>query len=270
MLSMLATSYRALGSLEKAERCWRRILSRCEIRYGKKHPETAKATFALANFLSHVGRFEDALAILERTLQTLSEFSGPDDELLKKVKGSIPHVKLAIEGRRETERWPTLMEWPLAPVTDTATQITLRLPATWELLQSGNVSNYRDLRVPQYNFLISARRADLTSDAPPFPVEIARSFLRANPDAYSAEIYNVGTNRAVAHYLTTQQEPHGNRKADQHWFVLETGRGIVNIAIMTLSILADMAREEETDALTLMLGKEIENLKFGSSSDAQP
>ena len=151
LLSSLAISYRVLGNITDAEKCWRRLLSRSERLHGRNHLGSAIVAQSLAGLLCNCGRYEEALPLLDQTLQVLTHSSHADGERLLKVKASIASVQGALAGRAETERWLS-QEWELKDVTDSLAKLRLRLPVMWKLKQSKDLSVYRDLRTPQYNF----------------------------------------------------------------------------------------------------------------------
>jgi hypothetical protein len=69
----------------------------------------------------------------------------------------------------------------------------------------------------------------------------------------------------VAAYRTDLPEPAG-RKDDRHWIVLEKDAHTMKLALCTLSVLADKARREQTDALAQVLASAIAELRFGGEA----
>jgi tetratricopeptide (TPR) repeat protein len=265
LLSSLAISYRAMGLFAKSEQCWKRCVIRTEALRGAEHPESAMASMGLASFLAKIGRFEEAMPILQRASETLARSCAAEDVRHEKVRTWMSIVQSNLAGRAETERWTRLREWPLKTVSDASMRVTLRLPETWQLSQHAGTSTYRDVKTPQYNFVISSssRKPAAVYDGQS-ALEVLKSIVCANPTANLPEFHAVGSDCAVACYLSRVTEDAHGRKDDRHWCVLKRGRNRDSVAtvVCTLSVLADIARKNETEALTEMLTTEIKRIRF--------
>src|SRR5262245_13080698 len=271
MLSCLGNSYRVLGFFEKAEQSWRRILQRAETRHGAGASETAHAAFSLGNFLAGVGRFEEALAILVPAVETLSRTCTADNQKLVRMKSVISNVKAVLSGRPDLEDWTRSGQWPLQTVTDNSAKATLRLPATWQFTQEASGSLYRDVRMPQYNFRMSGNTLNPHETLSGKPAsDILRFMLSRNPTAHSSQFLEITPCRAIAYYQNLIQADVAGRKDDRHWSVLDSDQGTTYCVLCTLSVLADIARKDETEVLSRVLTKEIGNIRLERDAGPAP
>lgn len=183
------------------------------------------------------------------------EHADPDAllRLMQSIGGSWSRTKQAVTRiEREASADPV----------DPTPGIHLALPETWRLRASDPCWSYGDLSSPQYNFLLSllAPTPEAIDDSLP-PTAVLEALLARNPMAADGDFVSLGPSRALAQYRSATTE-HGRRKDDRHWWLIETSAKPVRLAVFTLSVLADQANEEATDALAVDLRRAITSAEF--------
>lgn len=88
-LKNLSDLARDRDDLEVAEQLARRSLERFEAVYGPRHPETLRATVALARFYVLVGKYDAAEPLFRETIAAESEVQGPEHPDTLVTKGEL-------------------------------------------------------------------------------------------------------------------------------------------------------------------------------------
>jgi tetratricopeptide (TPR) repeat protein len=263
LLSGLAISYRATGLLAKAEKCWIRLLDRIEARRGPDHVDTAVALFSLGNFFSNIGRFNEALPVLERSLQAMRQCCAPGDPRLRKVTIAIASAQEALAGRAETAEWSRVLASRLKSVTSSRCKVTFRLPDIWEHHEGEQESHYRSPRTPQYDFLMSRLDHVMTpSEAKLSAHEILTKLATLGSFVKVIELVDLGSDCAFAYRTIDIPDPSG-RKDDRSWLVLQKLPDKFALITCTLSVLEDLAIREQTECLVRVLTAELKQMQFG-------